>query len=116
MTPIPKEMCRKIGPAPASRDEVDNRPLWKPNLIVNGKKQPNPQFIAFETNWPNDNTVLSQSRILLYFSDNAFPFPFWTEISNGFYTLRVPTIDSGKNLVSNSPKMPKRVPLVFPTP
>lgn len=113
MNRIPKSKCRKIG-SPPSGDEIDNRPLWKPALIVNGKKQDGGNFIAYESQWPKDESVLSLSHILLYYSEDSFPFPFWTEVSSGYYTLRISTIDSGRNLISTSPKMPRKMPLSFP--
>ncbi len=99
LTPTPQDKRRRIGPAP-QRDENDTRALWFPPLIFDGKKVQKPTMEVFETRWPDDNSQLAACRLELYFLPN-FPFPFWLETSNGHYTLKVKSIECGRE--SHSP-------------
>lgn len=96
---VPLSKQRKIGPPPRG-DEADRRVVWVPPMAVNGQKQKNPKFDVYEGKWPKDDSYLSECTIVLYFdaSNPEFPFPYWLEVSNGHYTFKLKTLDSGTGL------------------
>jgi hypothetical protein len=110
---IPDSARKKTGPAPLA-DDIDRRKIWNPSIKIEGKKMKK-ECEAFKGTWPNDDTLLSQCDVLLYFSKEpeSFGFPYWIEATNGHYTHSVKTIDSGKNLLSPLPHgIPRRPPQI----
>lgn len=83
-------------------DEVDNRSVWNPPLIVNGKRMKPAAFDVFKIRWPSDGSPLAGSPIELYFATPlpSFPFPFWIEVQSPHYTFKWRVIDSGSELVT----------------
>jgi len=103
---------RKIGPAPSFGDP-DQRALWNPPLVFKGQKKHKPRFDVWKTKWPSDGTQLANCSVELYFdaSNPEFPFPYWIEVSNGYYCFKMHIVDSGKNLSSMfKGKIPHRPP------
>lgn len=93
----PADKRRRIGPAPQA-GETDQRALWSPSPIFDGKKLPRPECEALETLWPKDGSNLSLCRLEFYFLP-GFPFPCWIEASNGHFTFKMHAVASGKNLL-----------------
>jgi hypothetical protein len=113
--PVPLFERKKIGPQVATEEE-DRRAIWTPPLFVEGKKIPNPTFDVLKTQWPNDGSHLSLSRIELYFAKDRphFPFPYWLEVHSPHYTFKMRAIDSGTQLSSCMPgPMPHRPPQIL---
>jgi hypothetical protein len=98
---VPDSQKRKIGPPPAS-GESDNRRIWNPPLMFEGKKIPKPLFDVWQGKWLKDDSQLSECKIELYFSQSQqnFPFPYWIEVYNGHYTFKVRVKDSGQGMRS----------------
>jgi hypothetical protein len=114
LSKTPPDQQRRIGPPPLS-GETDHRHVWYPSLIVEGKKVDKPSFEVWQGHWPKDDTMLSQCKIEMYFvrGRNAFPFPYWIDVSNPHYTYKIRVVDSGSGLISPIPgPMPHR-PLEF---
>lgn len=112
MRQLSHEERRKIGPQPQA-EEVDQRALWNPPLILAGKKIPKPQFEVWKARWPEDNSLLSGCSFELYFSkhDPSFAFPRWIEVQSPHYTFKLRSIDSGSGLYSPfKGPMPHRPP------
>jgi hypothetical protein len=100
----PLEQRRRIGPPPLA-GEVDQRALWIPPLIINGKKISKAPFDVWQAKWPNDASPLSGCIVDLYFhsSPSASPFPFWIEVQSTHYSLKIRGVNSGSGLVSPMP-------------
>ena len=93
---------KRIGPAPMT-GEMDRRKLWKPQLVIEGKKIKTPQFEILRTTWPRDKTRLAGCIIELYLDKEnpKFPFPHWMEIQSPHYTFKLRSVDSGHDLYSH---------------
>lgn len=105
---------KRIGPSPPLHSETeDYRPLWAPILIYNGQIVKDVDFDVYETFWPKDNTPLSLAHITFYFhrKNNSFPFPYWVQIDNGVGRAKIRILDSGTELRSHFPDMPRRNPV-----
>lgn len=101
---------RRIGPPPLT-GETDIRKIWNPPLIVEGEKIEDATFDAYQTSWPEDGSELSGKTVALYFDkEKKFPFPFWVHVETSHLTGALRTIDSGKNLTSPYPNLPRRIP------
>ncbi|HSX37867.1 MAG TPA: hypothetical protein VLE95_03455 [Chlamydiales bacterium] len=110
LTPVSHENRRKIGPPP-SQGEMDNRKIWSPPALFEGKKQEGMQFDVYETVWPKDQTPFSGNTVLLYFDkEGRFPFPFWIQVEASHANLALRTIDTGKHCPSPYRKFPRRIP------
>lgn len=98
LTELTKENRKKIGPRP-SEDSADNRKIWNPPKIVEGKKIASYPFEAFRTSWPSDGSELSSRTIDVYLDENdpSFPFPYWIEIGDTHNVLKIRVVDSGIN-------------------
>lgn len=96
---ISEKEQRRIGPPPAD-NEHDRRAVWKPKMIREGGRVKQPQFDVYSSKWPKDDSQLSECNILFYFDADhpSFPFPYWLELSNGYISLKLRTIDSGSTL------------------
>ncbi len=101
LTPVPDSERRRIGPPP-SDNEQDRRGLWNPPMVREGGKTKKPKYDVYSGRWPKDSSQLSECNILFYFdSENpSFPFPYWLELSNGYISLKLRTVDSGATLQS----------------
>jgi len=94
----PDQERKRIGPKTTS--EIDQRKIWSPPLIHEGKKCKEPTFAVMHTHWPSDTSPLSGCRIELYFDSKrpTFPFPYWIEIKSPHYAYKVRIVDSGHHL------------------
>jgi hypothetical protein len=100
LQPTPDKERKRIGPK--GSEETDQRKLWNPALICEGKKSERAVFTVMHTQWPEDGSPLSDCRVELYF-DHArptFPFPYWIEVKSPHYAYKVRAIDSGHHLTS----------------
>lgn len=104
-TPVSKR--KKIGPSPLQGEE-DRRKIWQPPVVIEGKTKEKTTSHAWTTQWPSDDTLISECEIDFYF-DN-FPFPYWIEIHSPHYTLAIRAVDSGHNLKSPQPLLPHKPP------
>jgi hypothetical protein len=112
---ISEKERKKIGPQPA-HGEIDQRSIWNPPLIIEGKKIDKPSFAVFKTKWPDDGSRLALCTVELYFSKDhpTFPFPFWLEVQSPHYAFKMRAVDSGKGLVSPmTGAMPHRSPQIM---
>jgi hypothetical protein len=98
---VPVQERRRIGPAP-QQGEPDRRQLWNPPMVLDGKKIKNATYEVYKGKWPKDDSTLSECSIILYFdtTNPTFPFPYWLEVTNGHYTFKLKTLDSGTDLKS----------------
>lgn len=96
----PDQERKRIGPK--NPNEIDQRKMWSPSLIFEGKKCKEPAFSVMHTHWPSDNSPLSGCRIELYFDGMraSFPFPYWIEVKSPHYAYKVRIVDSGRHLTS----------------
>lgn len=109
LQPIPANERKKVGPPPAS-DSIDRRPIWQPQMIVDGTPMKGVIFDAWRTRWPKDNSELSGRVIEVFLPKDSerYPtyFPYWLQINGMVGKAKVRIIDSGNHL---SP--PARLPL-----
>lgn len=107
---MPEDERRRAGRAP-EKGEKDKRPLWQPNLIVNGKIIPGATFNSYKARWPKDSSQLSDSLIEIYLPTNSqlapSYFPYWLQVSDRFAKANIRIIDSGTGLISPNPGMPR---------
>jgi hypothetical protein len=98
LEPTPDQERKRIGPKTSS--ESDQRKIWSPPLIQDGKKHKEPAFAVMHTHWPSDTSPLSGCRIELYFDSKrpSFPFPYWIEVKSPHYAYKVRIVDSGHHL------------------
>ncbi len=79
--------------------EIREHPkFWNPPKIVDGEKIKKRDFEVFQTNWPTDDSELSNKPITMYFDKEraSFPFPYWIEIGQGHIVLKLRAKDSGQ--------------------
>jgi hypothetical protein len=93
----PQSQRKKIGPPPPA-EEADNRSLWMPSVIFEGKKIAKSEVSAWRCRWPADSSVIAGCEVEIYFSQ--FTFPYWIEIRSPHYKASIKTVDSGKEMVS----------------
>ncbi|MDP1881213.1 MAG: hypothetical protein Q8K60_09775 [Parachlamydiaceae bacterium] len=106
---IPEHSRKFIGLRP--QFGPDNRQLWQPSLIVEGKNIKGVLFDAWHTTWPKDHTNLSEKKIIIYTpQDNQqYPsyFPYWLEFNGvgpaGIGQAKIRIVDSGSHLISPKP-------------
>lgn len=113
---VPPENQRKIGPTPPS-NELDQRKVWTPPLIREGKKQPNRSFEILRAHWPKDGSDLSDKEVEVYLDkqDATFPFPYWIQVNDTAISYKLRALDSGYGAVSPYPQTPLR-PLKLASP
>lgn len=103
LEPIPDANRRKAGMKPKA-SPVDNRPLWQPKMVVEGRVIDDVAFNAYETEWPKDGSPISGKAIEIYIpkEHGTYPayFPYWLQVKGVFGPARVRIIDSGKNMIS----------------
>ena len=95
LEPIPPRQRKKLGASFT---------LWQPKMVVEGKTIPKVQFDAWRTQWPKDQTDLSERSIDVYIphESDKYPsyFPYWLEISGMVGSAKIRIIDSGSGLIS----------------
>lgn len=94
-TKVPLSFRKKAGPTPMP-GELDNRPLWHPKIVVQGKKLASESSV-YKIIWPADGSFLEQREILLYFPESPLAvkaFPYWIESPSSSYKIFV--VDSEK--------------------
>lgn len=94
---VPDSERKKMGSAMSVK--TDQRALWQPPLIVQGKKISGVTFEEWRTHWPKDGTELSERTIEVYLPKDSdkYPsyFPYWLQISGMVGKAKVRIIDSG---------------------
>jgi len=109
--PVPSERRKKVG-APPLAGERDERRLWQPPLVVDGRTIRRAAFDAWEAKWPKDKSPLSSRTVLIYLlstpANTPAYFPFWIEIPDAPGEDKIRIIDSGKGMASPMPGFPKR--------
>ena len=101
---------RRVGRTPPNR--IDHRPFWQPPLIVEGKEILGVPFDAWRSRWPKDGSDLSGKTIEVYLPSkkSGYPsyFPYWLQVSGFIGKARIRIVDSGHNLKSPQPLLPRR--------
>ncbi len=100
---------RRVGGGTANR--IDNRPFWQPRLIVEGTEITGVTFDAWRGRWPKDDSELSNKTIEVYLpsKESGYPCYFhWLQVSGLVGKARVRIVDSGHNLKSPQPPLPRR--------
>lgn len=99
---VPEENRKRIGRGP----NIEKRPLWQPQMIVEGRKVDNVAFDAWRTRWPQDGSDLSGKMIEVYLpqDDVLYPgyFPYWLEISGIAGKAKIRIVDSGHGMESGA--------------
>ncbi len=89
-----------------------NHAFWQPRLIVEGEEVMGVTFDAWRTRWPKDGSELSGKTVEVYLPtrESGYPsyFPSWLQVSGLIGKARVRTVDSGHNLKSPQPHLPRR--------
>ncbi len=102
---IPEEKRKRIGRGP----NRTSRPLWQPQMVVNGQRINGVEFDAWKTQWPRDGSDLSDKLIEVYLprESSRYPsyFPYWLEISGFVGHAKIRIIDSGHGMRSPQPKL-----------
>lgn len=100
---IPKSERRKVGPPPPS-GSPDWRPLWQPQMVMNGQTIEGVSFESWRTQWPKDGGPLSGKTIEVFVPEenDKYPsyFPYWLQISTLVGKAKVRIIDAGTDLES----------------
>lgn len=105
-TEIPPSERRRIGPpAPGG---LDQRPVWNPPLIYEGRRQLDSIFVAYHAVWPRDGSPLGGREVLIYMPQQEGPypayFPYWLEVKAALKDSNLRVLDSGRGLISPKPK------------
>lgn len=100
---IPLVQRRKIGVSIRSAAR-DKRPIWQPQMIVDGRIVDCVTFDAWKTCWPKDGTDLSGRTIEVYTprENGAYSsyFPYWLQISGVVGNAKIRIVDSGQGMPS----------------
>lgn len=92
----------------------DRRPLWAPQVIVNGERVPKVPFDAWKTKWPADGSELAGKTVEVYLPSESGPypgyFPYWIQVKKGPIVAKLRVVDSGFNLQSPQQEIPRRPP------
>lgn len=103
LTAVPANEVRKVG-FPPIFGKPDLREQWQPRMVIDGEVIPNVSFVAWRTQWPQDNSELSGKAIDLYLpaAGGSFPtyFPYWLQVKGAIGKATVHIIDSGSGLTS----------------
>jgi len=98
---IPQSERKRVGPPPSS-DSTDRRPIWQPQMLVDGVPLKGVVFDAWKTRWPKDDSELSDRVIEVYVPRDSerYPtyFPYWLQINGMVGKAKVRIIDSGNQL------------------
>lgn len=105
---IPPAQRRRIG---INFTAEGGRTLWQPKMVVNGKTLEGVQFNAWKAIWPKDGSDLSGKTIEVYLPEEntSYPayFPYWLQISGLVGNAKIRIIDSGSQLTSTLPYLPR---------
>lgn len=97
-----------------SHNGPDQRKLWNPKVVVNGKTIPNVSFDAWKTKWPSDGSELAGKTVEVYLPKQTGPypsyFPYWIQVSKGALGAKFRIVDSGTGLASPKEAIPRRPP------
>lgn len=106
---------KRQGP-PLPPGEIDSRPIWHPPIYVDGKLNKSVTSKAYKALWPKDYSELSGHLIEIFIpeanANSLSYFPYWLQVSNLAAQLKIRVIDSGKNMISIHPNIPKRSPTI----
>jgi len=106
---IPLNERKKIGPPPLFGSK-DQRAIWQPHLIIDGKAVQGVAFDGWRTRWPKDGSELADKTIEVYLpqKNEGYPsyFPYWLQISGMLGKAKVRIVDSGSGLL-----LPSKIPL-----
>jgi hypothetical protein len=101
MQRIPQEERKRVG-LKHSNDRPDDRPLWEPKLVFEGKTVPGVAFCAWRARWPKDGSGLSGKVIEAYLpkEEGSYPayFPYWMEVIGMVGKAKVRIVDAGSLL------------------
>lgn len=103
---------RKLGPPP-NPGSLDRRSIWHPPLVIDGAFIREVPFDAWRAIWPKDGSELAGKRIEMYLpSEDRYPsyYPYWLQISGSFASAKIRVIDSGSQISSPRPPLPRRPP------
>ncbi len=107
---IPLQERKRLG-APPIDGVPEWRKFWQPQMIVDGAVIPGVTFDAWRTKWPKDGTELSGLSIEVYTPEKneLYPayFPYWLQVNGLLGKAKVRIIDSGSQLQSPRPPLPK---------
>lgn len=96
--PIPLDERKRVGP-PHPSDREDRRPLWQPQLIVEGRIIPDVLFNGWRACWPKDGSELSGKMIEIYLpkEEGKYPsyFPYWLQVIGMTGKAKARIVDSG---------------------
>ncbi len=100
LKPIEQHDRKYVGPEPMA-GEIDQRRLWKPHIIYEGKELSVP-VSAYRIRWPDDASDLSGKAIDLYFAETSpiSYLPYWIEVAAGLGKAKISALDSGTSLTS----------------
>jgi hypothetical protein len=107
LSPVADQHLARTGPRAASK--VDERPIWIPSMVVDGKKHSPKTVDVYAGRWAKDSSPLSEKGIELYIL-NHFPFPYWIQVHGDLGSKKMISIDSGHHLVSPITKVPTLPP------
>ena len=111
LKPISEKNRKRVGATPPHH-AIDIRPIWNPPKFVHGKQIKYAKFDALKTHWPADESEIAGRKIEIYFDQTGFPFPYWVEIK-GKIDTNIHAIDSGNEMQSPRPHLPRRYPQVL---
>ena len=98
---IPIENRRYIGAS------TQTKILWQPRMVYEGKEISKVEFDAYQSCWPNDNSILSGKTIDAYTPSKRgkypYYFPYWLQVRGALGKAQIRIVDSGKNM--KSPKV-----------
>jgi len=104
----PEFKRKRIGPPPGE-GEIDRRSFWYPSVIFEGTEKDKPPITTWSSCWPQDDSIISNCDVMVYFSDTTFPY--WMEIQSPHYRAAIKTVDAGANLLSPKPIILQQSPL-----
>ncbi|HPE85054.1 MAG TPA: hypothetical protein PLO43_02615 [Chlamydiales bacterium] len=109
--PIAETKRKRIGATPPHH-AIDIRPIWNPPKFVHGSQIKYAKFNAVKTRWPKDESEMADKKIILYFDQTGFPFPYWIDITATIDT-HIHAIDSGNEMQSPRSHLPRRYPQII---
>lgn len=105
---IPPSQRRRVG---INFTGESGRALWQPKMIVDGFNIEGVPFNAWKAIWPKDGSDLSGKTIEVYLPEEntSYPayFPYWLQISGLVGNAKIRIVDSGKQLTSSLPYLPR---------
>lgn len=107
---LPEPERRRIGPPPSAGDP-DHRAVWSPPQVFENCKDKSLTSV-WQAQWPSDQTLLSGSKLDLYYDlrNNDFPFPVGIDIQSTHFKAHVRVVRAGRDLKVPQQKVPRRPP------